>query len=43
MIDFIHSVFQLILGLFVLRTIQVYLVQHDKDGPSTNALAFLLH
>lgn len=43
LIDFIQSLANLILGLFALRTAQVYLTSHYADSEFTKALGYLLH
>lgn len=39
LIDFLQFMFNLILGLFLLRYVQTML----KSGPTDNALGYLLH
>lgn len=43
LIDFLQNFFNLILGLFLLRMIQVKLTDSNPNGDTASALGFLLH
>lgn len=43
LIDFLQFMFNLILGLFVLRYAQIKLTDKNPSGATTSALAYLVH